>query len=346
MHDASRFLRPSEAAARLGVSAKALRLYEQRGLVTPARTPAGWRSYGPHEMARGAEVVALRTLGLSLAQVARALGGDPQDLKPALAAHEAALATRIRELTDTMAQVRRLQSDLGKGQAPTLKESTSLAAPAKAPGIAFDLPWPWGGERFTLPRIQPLTYVVGPLGSGKTRFAMRLAETVPGARFLGLERAHDGAARSRLENDAALGARVDRTRTWLLEHGAVASQALTALLAGLEDHSATVLIVDLVEQGLDHATQRALAAHLRRRERAGSPLFLLTRSCAILDLDAVQPHASIILCPANHSAPTPVAPCLGAPGYEAVATCLASPEVRSRTEGVIACRPTRPALHA
>lgn len=29
----------------------------------------------------------------------------------------------------------------------------------------------------------------------------------------------------------------------------------------------------------------------------------------------------------------------GAPGYEAVATCLASPEVRARTEGVIARRP-------
>ncbi|WP_183028742.1 hypothetical protein [Variovorax sp. UMC13] len=27
------------------------------------------------------------------------------------------------------------------------------------------------------------------------------------------------------------------------------------------------------------------------------------------------------------------------PGYEAVATCLAAPEVRARTEGVIAWRP-------
>jgi hypothetical protein len=33
-----------------------------------------------------------------------------------------------------------------------------------------------------------------------------------------------------------------------------------------------------------------------------------------------------------------VAPYPGAPGYEAVATCLASPEVRARNEGVIAWR--------
>ena len=54
---------------------------------------------------------------------------------------------------------------------------------------------------------------------------------------------------------------------------------------------------------------------------------------------AIGPDETIILCPANHSPPTSVAPFPGAPGYEAAATCLASPEVRARTEGVIAWRP-------
>ena len=56
MTPSPRFLNPSEAARRLGVSAKALRLYEQRGLLVPARTAAGWRSYGPAEMARAARL--------------------------------------------------------------------------------------------------------------------------------------------------------------------------------------------------------------------------------------------------------------------------------------------------
>lgn len=89
MSSSAQFFSPSEAAKRLGVSAKALRLYEQRGLIVPSRTAAGWRAYGPGEMARAAEIVALRALGLSLAQVARVLGGNPQDLEPALAAHKA-----------------------------------------------------------------------------------------------------------------------------------------------------------------------------------------------------------------------------------------------------------------
>jgi DNA-binding transcriptional MerR regulator len=176
----AQFLNPSAAAEQLGVSAKALRLYEQRGLVTPRRTAAGWRAYGPDEITRAAEIIALRALGLSLAQIARVLRGDSQGLdsrglEPALAAHE--------------------------------------------------------------------------------------------------------------------------------------------------------------------ATQEALIAYLRRRGPGGRPLFLLTRSCAILDLAAVGADETFILCPANHNPPIRVAPYPAAPGYEAVATCLASPEVRARTEGVIAWRP-------
>ena len=56
-------------------------------------------------------------------------------------------------------------------------------------------------------------------------------------------------------------------------------------------------------------------------------------------VDAVGDDEAIILCPANHSLPISVTPVPGTPGYEAVATCLASPEVRARTEGMIAWRP-------
>jgi hypothetical protein len=96
-----------------------------------------------------------------------------------------------------------------------------------------------------------------------------------------------------------------------------------------------------LEQGLDTATQGALIAHLRRRRRDAKPLFGLTRSSAILDLDRVGADEAIILCPANHNPPSLVAPYPGSPGYEAVATCLASPEVRARTEGVVAQRVAR-----
>jgi DNA-binding transcriptional MerR regulator len=102
MSNSVTFLSASEAAGRLGVTTKALRLYEQRGLVTPRRTAAGYRAYGPDEMTRASEIVALRALGLSLTQVARVLEGDSQSLESALGAHEASLEGRIGELVGSM----------------------------------------------------------------------------------------------------------------------------------------------------------------------------------------------------------------------------------------------------
>lgn len=341
MSSCAQFLSPSDAARRLGVSAKALRLYEQRGLITPVRTAAGWRVYGPEEMTRAAEIAVLRTLGLSLGQVARVLGGVAQGLEPVLAAHQATLEARVRQLADVVEKVRRLRHDLASGEAPAAGEIARLLGPASEVGVVFDLPWPWGGEPFELRDIRRLNYIIGPLGSGKTRLAKRIAEALPDAAFLGLERLADAgtAARARLDADPALKSRVDQTLAWLVEDGGVASAALVALLAGLEAEGPDILVIDMIEQGLDKATQEALIAHLRRRGPDGCPLFVLTRSSAILDLDAVGADEAIILCPANHRPPTRVAPYPGAPGYEVVATCLASPEVRARTEGVIAWRP-------
>jgi DNA-binding transcriptional MerR regulator len=337
----ARFLNPSDAAKRLGVSAKALRLYEQRGLIAPARTAAGWRVYGPHEMARIAEITALRELGLSLGQVARVLGGDPKSLEPALAAHQAALEGRVHQLVDTVDKVRRLRADLSGGRAPAAGELARLLTPASNFSVAFDLPWPWGGEWFELHDVRSLNFIVGPLGSGKTRLAKRIAETVSGAAFIGLDRLADGgaAAKALLDRDRALKSRVDQALAWLVEDGATASEALVALLARLEAEGPTILVIDMLEHGLDEATQEALIAQLRRRGSEFRTLFLLTRSSSILDLEAVGNDESIILCPANHSPPTIVRPYPGFPGFEAVTTCLASPEVRARTEGVIAWRP-------
>jgi DNA-binding transcriptional MerR regulator len=339
---AARFLNPSEAARQLGVSTKALRLYEHRGLIKPARTLAGWRAYGVAEMARAREIAELRALGFSLSDVARVFENDVQTLEQALAAHETTLEDLIRQLNETMSKVRRLRADLNRGETPGLREFIGVLKAAPEVSVALDLPWPWGGERFELSDIRPLNYIIGPLGSGKTRLAKRLAECLPGAAFVGLDRLanQSAAAHAGLGVDPALKSRVNENLATLVNDGGVESAALVALLVALQSEGPAILVIDMLEQGLDAATQEALIASLRRRGQNARPLFILTRSSAILDLDHVGADEAIILCPANHSPPSRVAPYPGSPGYEAVATCLASPEVRARTEGLIARWPT------
>jgi DNA-binding transcriptional MerR regulator len=333
-------LSASQAASRLEVSVKALRLYEQRGLLAPNRTSAGWRSYGPEEMVRAGQIASLRGLGLSLAQVGRALEGDPSALECALAAHEVRLADQAQQVANSLNRVRRLRSDLVKGQAPTaelvvaLDDGTRLA-------VSFDLPWPWNGERFEMRDIPSLTFITGPLGSGKTRFAERLAETLHDAKFVGLNRIADGgaASRARLDEEPALKLRVEQALAWLIEEGARNSPALMALLVAFEAEGRSILVIDMVEEELDQAAQEALISYIRSGVSKRRTLFLMTRSSSILDMDTMGSGEVVILCPANHNPPTCVLPYPGTPGYEAVATCLASPTVRARTRGVIAWRP-------
>jgi DNA-binding transcriptional MerR regulator len=336
----AQFLSPSEAARRLGVSPKALRLYEERGLVSPHRTEAGWRAYGPEVMKRASEVVALRGLGLSLAQVHRVLAGDPKGLEKALATHQSRLEGQLGQLGAVVERVRAVRGDIAQGKAPTPSDLARLAGPASEPVVAFDLPWPWGGERFELREIRAITFIIGSLGSGKTRLAMRLAEELPGGAFLGLDRLERSAEalQAELRADAGHHAQVRDVLAWLVEEGAETTDALLALVIELERDDPGALVVDMIEEGLDEPTQRALVAHLRRRGPLARPVFAMTRSCAVLDLAAVGPGEMILLCPANHGPPSVVAPYPGAPGYEAVATCLASPAVRARTHGMVATR--------
>jgi hypothetical protein len=128
----------------------------------------------------------LRRLGLSLARIARVLDGDPADLEAALAAHQRSLEANLSDLTTAIIRIHDLRRRITTGGAFTLAELTGLQAPVRV--AAFDLPWPWGGERFELRDLRPLTWLTGPLFSGKTRLAIKLAEVIPDAAFIGLER--------------------------------------------------------------------------------------------------------------------------------------------------------------
>ncbi len=333
MGSTSRYLHPSEAARQLGVSVKALRVYEQQGLILPTRSSVGWRIYGPEDMQRATQVVALRALGLTLAQAARVLDGHAPCIEPALVEHQAALEARMREIAGMVGQVQAFRHSHSHGEAPVQRRERPALR------VVFELPWPWNGEVFELQDIRAINYIVGPLFSGKTRLAQRLAATLPNTVFVGLDRAAEGAAaaKARLRADAALSARVATRMALLVEQGATASDALLALVVELDTDGPAALVIDMIEQGLDQATQEALAANLRRQGAHARPLFCLTRSSSLLDLRVVGPDETVIFCPPNHSPPFLVAPHAGATGYEAVAMCLGTPRARARTEGVVAC---------
>ncbi len=78
-----------ELAQQAGVSVRTLHHYDQIGLLSPTRSAAGHRRYTEPDVARLTQVVALRSLGLSLGEIRRCLDSG-----------EALVATLTRQLRD------------------------------------------------------------------------------------------------------------------------------------------------------------------------------------------------------------------------------------------------------
>jgi DNA-binding transcriptional MerR regulator len=97
------YLRIGQIAERSGVSAKALRLYEQRGLLKPcAHSQAGYRLYGQDALQRLMQIVLLKRSGFALAEIGVLLKRDAQAatrlLDQRIAVLERDLAARSRTL--------------------------------------------------------------------------------------------------------------------------------------------------------------------------------------------------------------------------------------------------------
>lgn len=87
-----------------GLTARALRFYEGRGLVRPLRTASGRRLYGAGELHRLNQIVALKAAGFALADIGRLLDRRPIDLGRLLSAQIEALDAQA----DRVAEARRL----------------------------------------------------------------------------------------------------------------------------------------------------------------------------------------------------------------------------------------------
>jgi MerR family transcriptional regulator, heat shock protein HspR len=77
-----------------GIDPQTLRLYERRGLITPARTDGGTRRYSDDDVARLARITELVDAGVNLAGVSHIL--DLQDRNFRLEADNARLASKRR----------------------------------------------------------------------------------------------------------------------------------------------------------------------------------------------------------------------------------------------------------
>jgi DNA-binding transcriptional MerR regulator len=111
----------SQVAERSGFPASTLRFYEQSGLVRPERTPAGYRSYGEHDLELLAFIGRAKGFGLSLEEIAELLDLLDEDrcapvqgrLRDLIDIKIADAQDRIAELVAFTGELQRVAATLG-----------------------------------------------------------------------------------------------------------------------------------------------------------------------------------------------------------------------------------------
>jgi DNA-binding transcriptional MerR regulator len=116
-----------ECSQRIGLSIRALRLYEQHGLISPPRTAKRWRLYGSREIARLNEILALKALGLSLSSITKILCGHPVDLTRTLSLQQGALKEARSRAEQGLHVIEKLQHKLASGASASIDDLMKLA---------------------------------------------------------------------------------------------------------------------------------------------------------------------------------------------------------------------------
>lgn len=106
----------ADVAAQTGLSTRALRFYEARGLVKAQRQANGRRLFGPDDLARLHAICVLKRAGFSLQQIQGLLDGRVPQLGRLVAGQLAELDARAAELASTRALLLSVQSRIDRGE--------------------------------------------------------------------------------------------------------------------------------------------------------------------------------------------------------------------------------------
>ena len=118
-----------ELAEATGLSVRVLRHWDERGVVSPSRTPAGHRLYGADDVVRLHRAITLRALGLRLDRVAALLDGSDPDPAATLRAHLAGVDADLRRRRTVRDRLAEVLADTGDDVLSTvLREMTMIGS--------------------------------------------------------------------------------------------------------------------------------------------------------------------------------------------------------------------------
>jgi DNA-binding transcriptional MerR regulator len=141
-----------EVVRHTGLTSRALRYYEARGLLRPLRTASGRRLFSATELERVQQLVALKKAGLSLAQIARVIDRKPIDLEALIEGQLAALDNELRKLDSARGRLATLLSRIKTGEQLDVATLCSLIRETEC--MSEDAKWKAVVDRYYSPEEQ------------------------------------------------------------------------------------------------------------------------------------------------------------------------------------------------
>lgn len=128
-----------QAAARLGVTVRALHHWDEIGLAPPSlRTATGYRLYTGADLQRLHRIVVYRELGLGLDRIRAVLDDSATEVPAALRAQRAQVRERIARLEQLAAGLDRMIEAHERGLLLTAEQQAALFGPRWDPGWAAE----------------------------------------------------------------------------------------------------------------------------------------------------------------------------------------------------------------
>jgi DNA-binding transcriptional MerR regulator/DNA-binding MarR family transcriptional regulator len=120
-------MRIGELAEATGLTVRALRHYEAVGLLEPvARSESGYRRFDADDAERLYAIVALRRLGLSLAEIRAIVAAEPAELAETLDRHLTDVRAQTASLAELESVLHRVRRELGASRNPSLADLCDL----------------------------------------------------------------------------------------------------------------------------------------------------------------------------------------------------------------------------
>jgi DNA-binding transcriptional MerR regulator len=118
-----KLLRIGELAKAAGITVRSLHHYDEIGLLRPTSVQeSGHRWYNQKDVERLQQIISLKSLGLSLEDIAQCLDGEAYDLQKTLAMQDAAVSANIENLKKIQSRLRFITDKLARNQSLTAEE--------------------------------------------------------------------------------------------------------------------------------------------------------------------------------------------------------------------------------